>query len=685
MEEFVAVLITFSLCCSSSLNESVNTQVENEINITCLFPDATRPQPTNGGFENQEEFRKFVTGSQDGSWNCHLHSRPLSERIADYKDDAIALAFPSLFPYGYTGLVGDPALSRRRAKISEKARSKTRHQVDVLKKLLRHRNPAFHGPMFNLIVENIIMKNIIFEKSRIVCNTRFSETTKMGEKYGKMTAQELEHAINKVRYNLPSQYSSSAENRFLKSISAACEDLPHSNEASELARKTYFSFLMRFDLPAIFFTISPDDTRNYRIELYALKEVKPFGEYRLEDYSDRDILASMNVRRQVRFDHPGLCAEEYNQIIDLVIKHLFNWDSENQKSMGAGLFAVILAWCLATEEQGKKTLHGHFLIFVKNWTAIMAIIQCRKKKIVGGEEITPSKAMQDTKRFFSSICSARLFADFEPYKPLANHAVFAHNGCRSKQKGSKMRINIKPVSLQQLREMRHKAMCQHHRGHIGTCQRCNKPFTNDEIIANALSIHLGKGSRLFHFPERVVKPLDHYVYELQKDFNWHKASNTEMALRYFATNVATNAHLVTHTSRCFKKRPECYAHLPEAPYECTKIIHNSTVDIWSNWYGEKEDRYMFSLQPKQNIEDCYCNTHNPFVTSSLGCNNNILFCMAGPVVIYATGYNAKANQKEERNAFETVSRTLCNVLKNQVKLLCNAINENLSTMKQIGL
>jgi len=46
---------------------SSNVNLENEIKITCAFPDNTVPAPTNGGFANQEEFRTFVTNSQDGA------------------------------------------------------------------------------------------------------------------------------------------------------------------------------------------------------------------------------------------------------------------------------------------------------------------------------------------------------------------------------------------------------------------------------------------------------------------------------------------------------------------------------------------------------------------------------------------------------------------------------------------
>ena len=78
--------------------------------MTVVFPDTTLPEPTNGSFTNQEEFRMFVTENQNGRWNSELHSRPLRDRLADYKDDTIADAFPLLFPFGSTRLREDPAV-----------------------------------------------------------------------------------------------------------------------------------------------------------------------------------------------------------------------------------------------------------------------------------------------------------------------------------------------------------------------------------------------------------------------------------------------------------------------------------------------------------------------------------------------------------------------------------------------
>jgi len=51
---------------------------------TVIFPDATLPEPTNGGFATQEEFLKYIMKTKDGHWSSQLHARPSGERFADY-------------------------------------------------------------------------------------------------------------------------------------------------------------------------------------------------------------------------------------------------------------------------------------------------------------------------------------------------------------------------------------------------------------------------------------------------------------------------------------------------------------------------------------------------------------------------------------------------------------------------
>jgi hypothetical protein len=120
-----------------------------------IFPDSTLPEPTNGGFANQEDFRKFVTSSSNVQWNSQLHVRPSAERLADYKDETIADAFPEHFPFGFAGLLGDPAI----LDLPEKHKRRySRKRRDIILKCLTHRTAAFHQAMFILVVDNIFQQ-----------------------------------------------------------------------------------------------------------------------------------------------------------------------------------------------------------------------------------------------------------------------------------------------------------------------------------------------------------------------------------------------------------------------------------------------------------------------------------------------------------------------------------------------
>jgi hypothetical protein len=635
-----------------------------------VFPDSSLPTPTNGGFESQEKFRKYVLEHQNGKWETHLIARPTSDRERDYDDDTIGDAFPLQFPFGHTGLRTDPAV------IELKERS-IRKRSNVFKKLLRHRKPCFHFPLFILILENLLMKDTIFLQTQIQCNMKSSDNTAMGEKFGTMSADKLEKAIQDSRQNSKKQYSNTAEHRFLRSIKSSCGKLPHSNEACSDARRIYFSYLIKFGIPAIFLTITPDDLRNFRVVVYSLSphKVTPFGEVDTKTFSETDILIDFNVRREARVEHPGFCAEEYQRMMELVIRHLFNWDTETQKSNGMGLFGIISAWCLATEEQGRKSLHGHYLLYVEDWNRVMNILQRRKDEEHAVGSWTFVNAIHDAKAMLVNACSAQLFSDFKVNEPLAEFPVFTHDDCRSARRPKEMRFSVKPVADQILREMRHKNKCHLLGGEIAVCVKCEKKFSVNEIIRNALKSHLGDLGDTFQFPEGHCKPVDRIVYEMGKDFSWYERNSYDQAIRYFAANAITNSHFTTHSQRCFKKGPECYTDLPDGVSDSTILVYNAEPDSWSDWKGSKEERNMLRFQPKRSIEDAYMNVNNPVVTKLLLCNNNVQVGINGRNIFYNTGYQVKAQQKEERHAFEKVSAVLCKVIQKQVRTINHVVGQ----------
>ena len=122
---------------------------------------------------------------------------------------------------------------------------------------------------------------------------------------------------------------------------------------------------MKFGFPCKFITITPDDLRNFQVVVYSMDRVEyKYGITSVTDFSEQDIPKKYQIRQCIRGGFPVLCAEEYRHILKLVIKYLFQWDMAKGSGNNVSLLRSIEGWCLVTEEQGNKTLHGHGLLFV---------------------------------------------------------------------------------------------------------------------------------------------------------------------------------------------------------------------------------------------------------------------------------------------------------------------------------
>jgi hypothetical protein len=101
---------------------------------------------------------------------------------------------------------------------------------------------------------------------------------------------------------------------------------------------------------------------------------------------------------------------------------------KHKKVNGVGLFEEVLAWCLSTKEQDQKSLHGHYLMYIKNWYQVMNIFQRVKD-----EGISQGNLHYDTKGMFANACSAHLFSDFKVSKPLSRCLVFSYEECQKSE------------------------------------------------------------------------------------------------------------------------------------------------------------------------------------------------------------------------------------------------------------
>jgi hypothetical protein len=101
-------------------------------------------------------------------------------------------------------------------------------------------------------------------------------------------------------------------------VSAACKNIPYSDEAAKEARTKLFSMLYSLGPPSVFFTISPGDECSFRIKLYLNLKM----EFLPQPTDDENALIFDSVfRSKLRIDNPGACARE-------------NWKLQNKQIIG---------------------------------------------------------------------------------------------------------------------------------------------------------------------------------------------------------------------------------------------------------------------------------------------------------------------------------------------------------------
>lgn len=92
-----------------------------------------------------------------------------------------------------------------------------------------------------------------------------------------------------------------------------------------------------------------------------------FNQHSLPDvctYDAKDCLLDFQLRYQLRKCYPGACSLEYQNVMNIVIECLLNWDIKNQRSRGPGIIGHVNAFAAGDEERGRGSLHGHWQIWV---------------------------------------------------------------------------------------------------------------------------------------------------------------------------------------------------------------------------------------------------------------------------------------------------------------------------------
>ena len=96
--------------------------------------------------------------------------------------------------------------------------------------------------------------------------------------------------------------------------------------------------------------------------------------------------------------YSGACALEYHSAIQIVMECLFGWDTKKCQGK-AGILGTLEAFCEAIEEQGRGTLHGHFLIWIKNFDLLRRLLHSTDNNV-------KNKAKEEYIKYIDQVMSA---------------------------------------------------------------------------------------------------------------------------------------------------------------------------------------------------------------------------------------------------------------------------------------
>ena len=648
---------------------SLDSIIENQICWKYWFPSVEDPNGHSGTYQNQSEFAQALFGGYTPTMFYH------PTKVISYAK--LSELCPIAFPFG----TGDVDCKRSPA-VSE---------VECLQHYLKLSLPQFLEGQTVLIIHHLFQRRKSFLSGIAKCNMSNNGNT-IASQLATISVDELEHAIREMR-NMPPRCSDSPREsameeeisphvkELIKCIRTSCTPIGYTNEAAAEARTKMFALWMTFGSPSLFFTLSPCDECSFKMQLYATAASEELPSVKLPV----EILSrKLALRRALRVKYPGACAREFHSLLQIVLADLIGWEGLDCKKLG--IFGKVLAHCIGVEEQGRTSLHGHIVLWIKAYYDL-------QQQLFSNDENIRREAKKYLERYLDKVLSAT----FDILDSEVNRCLHVNTECQPSDD------KIMGVSLQSLREMRHIQLLKNHCGRIVTCDDCKRSWDTAEVVNSVIKelLFLSRVEYPTFWPEDITFPLSHEQVELlalryQNDMI-HIPAEKEHTRRLLELVVLLffNTHDWHHRKGCFKKSKECRFHIPHKPYHELSIQLNEVdMDILqsnnavagisrSKWHSHDGSHHYvcsYDILAQRKPWDVFVNTNNPIVSKILGYNNNI--CMGSiNTLYYCTLYTSKSNQEDETmpylKALEAVSK--------RIKRVQESDSEEALSSRQVGL
>ena len=201
------------------------------------------------------------------------------------------------------------------------------------------------------------------------------------------------------------------------------------------------------------FTVSFDVPLDIRILPLSGKEDTLHWISSLSDLSPTDLAEEMEILKAFQFKYPGICALNFERLLDIVFNKLVG-----DNDLKTGIFGKLAAYGLAVEEQGRKTLHAHILVYMVGWKSLLWQQKSQNQRI-------RRRAEKEIEVFVDSCLSTELVP----------------NSCKDMICLECKQHVLQFIEPQDLRFLHHKVGCKVHNGTIAKCLNCGALARANEI------------------------------------------------------------------------------------------------------------------------------------------------------------------------------------------------------------
>ena len=211
---------------------------------------------------------------------------------------------------------------------------------------------------------------------------------------------------------------------------------------------------------------------------------------------------------------------------------MIGWDiAEGKPTQKPGLFGVCRAFGSTVEEQGRTSLHVHFIIWIEGFKDYLSTVS-------SSNIISKRVAERHIAEVVDNSISTKLFT-FDFRNDYERASAFNHVCTKPIAKRKRPTVS----DIQQLRNLRHKD------GHkndptCAKCPDCDKHWTCEELVFDYMKRY-AKITKLENFPDN-IKYLDAMCYE------YTKPGFPTIDVNPTVVHGNKDHHLSCHVTSCFK-------------------------------------------------------------------------------------------------------------------------------------